>query len=86
MEKLVLNGLKAALRLLDKDGNGKITKDDLSAVLGKLISHDDSPCTKEAFREAIAEADLDRDGNLDVDEFCNWVCAELRMKTDQTLL
>ena len=85
-ENLVSSALKAAFRQWDKDGNGKITKDDLSAVLGKLVGHDDSLFSKEGFHEAIAEADLDRDGSLDIDEFCNWVCAELHMKTDQTLL
>ena len=40
-------------------------------MLGKLTGDDD--VSQEDFQEATADADLDSDGTLDIDEFCNWL-------------
>ncbi|CEM12751.1 unnamed protein product [Vitrella brassicaformis CCMP3155] len=56
--------LEAAFRAFDKDGSGKISKDELAAVfgVGQNIAED-------LFEEMIREADKDGDGEVDMDEF-----------------
>jgi len=66
--------LRKLFKRLDSDGSGRISRDELKAVLQKLSSGG-ADCSVEDFDETIAAADLDSDGTLDLDEFCNWVFA-----------
>ena len=59
--------LRTAFDMFDKDGSGKIDKDELI----KILQGDDSKetITKEEATAWIAEVDLNGDGEIDFDEF-----------------
>lgn len=62
----------AAFRVFDLDGNGKITKEELSTVLGSGAASNIEEALgvdKAEIERIIAEADQDGDGELDFDEF-----------------
>ncbi|XP_020594730.1 probable calcium-binding protein CML36 [Phalaenopsis equestris] len=52
--------------VFDRDGDGKISKPDLQAVLGRLGPHD--PPTEEELASMVAEIDRDGDGYISLDE------------------
>ena len=51
--------------MFDKDGNGKISKEELKLVMKNLGEN----LTDEEINEMIREADDDGDGHVDFDEF-----------------
>jgi len=51
--------------VFDKDGNGKISKEELKLVMKNLGEN----LTDEEINEMIREADDDGDGHVDFDEF-----------------
>lgn len=60
-------GMRAMFRDFDKDGNGVLSRDELSRLLGKLgLSHSD-------ISEIFSEADVNRNGVIEIDEFLNWL-------------
>mmetsp|Transcript_71791 Transcript_71791/g.126757 ORF Transcript_71791/g.126757 Transcript_71791/m.126757 type:complete len:569 (+) Transcript_71791:54-1760(+) len=66
--------LRKLFQRLDKDGNGRISRDELKVVFERL-SGGSADWSEEDFDATMAAADLDSDGTLDLDEFCNWVFA-----------
>jgi len=59
-----------AFRVFDKDGNGMITWDELEAVLNS------ANVNRETAKKMIAEVDLDGDGCLSFEEFCDMMHKE----------
>lgn len=64
-----VDDLKATFKKWDADGSGTISKDELFAVFKAL---DPSFMTIE-LDEIMSEADVNRDGQIDVDEFITWL-------------
>ena len=60
--------LEKAFKALDADHSGKISKEELMAAFGG--SHTSSS----HFEEMINEADTNGDGEIDLEEFCNYMC------------
>lgn len=58
--------LTAAFKLFDSDGNGTISKDELTQVLS--TSHQIAP---ETIEEILKQADENDDGEIEFSEFCN---------------
>eukprot|EP00746_Dinoflagellata_sp_MGD_P009165 gnl/MRDRNA2_/MRDRNA2_118517_c0_seq1.p1 gnl/MRDRNA2_/MRDRNA2_118517_c0~~gnl/MRDRNA2_/MRDRNA2_118517_c0_seq1.p1 ORF type:complete len:808 (-),score=156.28 gnl/MRDRNA2_/MRDRNA2_118517_c0_seq1:3-2426(-) len=60
--------LASKFQLLDADGNGEISCDELQSVLLKIgVGEADIPAIFEG-------ADVNGDGKIDYTEFCNWIC------------
>ena len=59
------NELRAAFSVFDKDGDGKITKEELKQVM-KTLGQDP---TEEDVQDMINENDVDHDGAIDYNEF-----------------
>ena len=57
--------LHHAFKMLDLDGNGRISKDELKQVLGK----DDLTKTDKYWEDMIKEVDKNGDGEIDYSEF-----------------
>jgi calmodulin len=57
--------IKAAFRVFDKDGDGKITTAELTHIMKNL----GEPLTQEEVDEMIAQADTNKDGIIDYGEF-----------------
>jgi calmodulin len=57
--------IKAAFRVFDKDGDGKITTAELTHIMKNL----GEPLTQEEVDEMIAQADTNKDGIIDYAEF-----------------
>jgi calmodulin len=57
--------IRAAFRLFDKDGDGKITTAELTHIVKNL----GEPLPQEEVDEMIAQADPDKDGIIDYAEF-----------------
>jgi calmodulin len=57
--------IKAAFRVFDKDGDGKITTAELTHIMNNL----GEPLTQEEVDEMIAQADTNKDGIIDYAEF-----------------
>lgn len=53
----------------DTDGNGSISKEEMTRVLCELCS-----TTSSNVEEMMAEADFDKDGNIDYEEMVHWFC------------
>uniref|UniRef100_A0A6B2G2W3 Calmodulin-2 B (Trinotate prediction) n=1 Tax=Myxobolus squamalis TaxID=59785 RepID=A0A6B2G2W3_MYXSQ len=64
--------LLMAFQVFDKDGDGKITKDELKRVMTQL---GENLCEEEIV-EMMHEADTDGDGNVDFKEFCKMMNAK----------
>lgn len=58
--------LKEAFRILDRNGDGFITHDELSTVMANL----GEKLTAEDIDDMIKEADVDKDGKVNFHEFC----------------
>merc|ERR1712128_419942 len=58
--------LKDAFRIYDKQGNGYITTETLSGLIGELLA----PLTEEELEGILDELDEDGSGSMDFDEFC----------------
>lgn len=56
----------AAFKVFDKDGSGTISAEELKAVMKSLGEN----LTDEEIDDMIREADKDRDGTIDYEEFC----------------
>lgn len=59
--------LITAFKALDADHSGKISKEELMAAFGG------SHMSSRIFKEMIDEADLDGDGEIDLEEFCKYM-------------
>ena len=59
--------LEQAFRAFDADHSGKISVDELQAAFGG--SHH----SKQVFNDMVKEADTDRDGEIDLEEFCAYM-------------
>lgn len=59
--------LKAAFKLFDKDGSGKIDGNEIRQLLqgDEMKDH----YTEDQIKQAIAECDIDGDGEIDLEEF-----------------
>jgi len=57
--------LREAFKVFDKDGNGRISQQELKLVMKNLGEN----LTDEEINEMIREADDDGDGHVDFDEF-----------------
>ena len=60
--------LEKAFKALDADHSGKISKEELMAAFGG------SHMSSSHFEEMINEADTNGDGEIDLEEFCNYMC------------
>lgn len=58
--------LTAAFKLFDSDGNGTISKDELTQVLSTS-----GQITQDTIEEILKQADENDDGEINFDEFCN---------------
>ncbi|KAK7091647.1 uncharacterized protein [Littorina saxatilis] len=63
--------MKAAFHHVDKDGSGKLSRDELRQF---LTSHYGEPLTEDEFNYVMGDMDQDGDGQIDIDEFCNLLC------------
>ncbi|OMJ68149.1 hypothetical protein SteCoe_34487 [Stentor coeruleus] len=59
--------LEIAFKALDADHSGKISKEEL------MIAFGGSHMSSKIFKEMIDEADLDGDGEIDLEEFCTYM-------------
>lgn len=66
--------IKALFKEWDADGNGSISREEMKAVMYKL-----GPFTQDDINMLMAEADLDEDGEIDYDEFVNFIMAPAGM-------
>lgn len=57
--------LEQAFKAFDKDGNGKITKQELTYIL----QGDNDLVNEEAIEKLVEECDVDNDGEIDIHEF-----------------
>jgi len=57
--------LEAYFQSVDSDGSGSLTKDEITAMFGKLSN----PPNQEAIDKALAEVDADGDGKVNYKEF-----------------
>lgn len=60
--------LKATFKRWDTDGSGSITKDELFAIFKSL----DPTFSATELDDMMAEADVNKDGKIDVNEFIDW--------------
>ena len=60
--------LEKAFKALDADHSGKISREELMAAFGG------SHMSSSHFEEMINEADTNGDGEIDLEEFCNYMC------------
>lgn len=58
--------LKQAFEMIDRDGDGKITKEELESLLSRLGAE---PPSKEELRQMLSEVDRDGDGCITLEEF-----------------
>merc|ERR1712010_4663 len=65
LEEAVIEELKEAFRIYDRDGQGFITTDVLKEILREI----DSTLTEDDLLNIIEEVDEDGSGTLDFDEF-----------------
>nr|KAG5694975.1 hypothetical protein BaRGS_024158 [Batillaria attramentaria] len=63
--------MKSAFTHFDKDGSGKLSRDELQ---GFLTSNYGEPLTREEFDDVMNDMDLDGDGQIDLEEFCTMLC------------
>lgn len=70
----VSNQLKQVFKIIDKNGDGKISTLELSEVL-RSLGHEKSSATTEA-EDMVREMDCDGDGFVDLDEFMNVMGAD----------
>lgn len=66
--------LEKAFRALDSDHSGKISKDELMQAFGG------SHMSSSHFEEMINEADANGDGEIDLEEFCNYMSSLKKKK------
>ena len=63
--------MEFAFRIYDYDGDGFISKQDLNVVVGMMVGNNlNVSQIKQLVDRTIFRADLDKDGRLDFDEFC----------------
>merc|ERR1719436_790112 len=65
--------LKQAFAVFDKDGNGKISFDELKEVMGKLEGQ--NKLSDKEIADMIKEADIDGDVEVDFEEFYQMMMA-----------
>ncbi|KAL1555366.1 putative calcium-binding protein CML36 [Salvia divinorum] len=58
--------LKQAFEMIDRDGDGKITKEELESLLSRLGAE---PPSKEELSQMLSEVDRDGDGCITLEEF-----------------
>ena len=61
--------LEAAFKLFDKSGDGKLTKEELAAILSRPIPGKGITMTEDEIEELISKFDTNNDGELSIDEF-----------------
>ena len=61
-----------AFKVFDKDGNGFIT----SHELRNIMIHLEEDLTPEEIEEMVREADINNDGQIDLDEFVKMMSSE----------
>merc|ERR1719495_3154429 len=68
MEELdgIIEELKDAFRIYDKEGQGFITTETLRELISELLA----PLSKEELDGIVEELDEDGSGSMDFDEFC----------------
>lgn len=64
--------LKATFKRWDTDGSGAITKDELFAIFRAL----DPTFMEVELEEMMAEADVNKDGQIDINEFIDWCTSD----------
>lgn len=64
--------LKATFKRWDTDGSGTISKDELYAIFKAL----DDKIDKSELDEMMNDADVNKDGKIDINEFINWCMGE----------
>jgi len=62
--------LRAIFQTWDMDGNGFITKEELSLILNKL-----GKMTSQEIEYLMSEADTNKDGNISLEEFIDWLAS-----------
>ena len=68
LKHLMTGNLKKAFQLFDIDGNGIITVDEIKTVLGNGEGGND-----DIWKEMLMEADINRDGVIDLNEFIKFM-------------
>jgi len=58
--------LREAFKVFDKNGDGKISAEELKEVMGNL----GETLTEDEIGQMIMEADTNKDGYVDYEEFC----------------
>jgi calmodulin len=61
-----------AFKVFDKDGNGFITSHELRNIMIQL----EEDLTPEEIEEMVREADINNDGQIDLDEFVKMMSSE----------
>ena len=62
------NDVEPAFAKFDKDGSGAIDKEELAALSKELGTE----LTEQQLNDALIDLDLNKDGVVDLDEFCRW--------------
>jgi len=66
-------------RLFDQDGNGGIDKDEMAMVLQVL---EPDVWTDKQIKKLFKQADLNKDGKIQIEEFVSWAFAETPMSEE----
>ncbi|KNC75266.1 hypothetical protein SARC_12204 [Sphaeroforma arctica JP610] len=65
--------IKRVFEIFDRDGSGKIDRNELAYVLNEVLDQD---CSEEQIEQIIKEADLEGDGEINYQEFNNYLFSQ----------